>query len=176
MEDSPGLAILVTCTYKRARGLKPLPETAKDAKEMRKTFNYFNYRIHELQNPTKGEIKRFLRKISNYLKTYNGPVENKVIMFAFSGHGCSGGKYGKICTNGGGQLDVDEEVLFPLTTPATAFQIPKLFFIDACRGSETLAVEEGGVGGASLSDTTTSSKSEGCITEKGYLHAEELVA
>jgi hypothetical protein len=67
---------------------------------------------------------------------------------------------------------VDEEVLFPLTTPATVFDIPKLFFIDACRGSQTLAVEEGGVGAASQSDTTTSSKSEGCITEKGYLHTE----
>ena len=172
MEDSPGLAILVTCTYKRAMDLKSLPETAEDANEMRETFNYFNYIIHELENPTNSEIKGLLNEISDYLKTYNGPVENKVIMFAFSGHGCRGGRYGKICPNGGGQLDVDEEVLFPLTTPATVFQIPKLFFIDACRGSQTLAVEEGGAVAASQSDTTISSKSEGLVTDKGYLHAE----
>ena len=58
MEDSPGLAILVTCTYKRAMDLKSLPETAEDANEMRETFNYFNYIIHELENPTKFGDKR----------------------------------------------------------------------------------------------------------------------
>ena len=68
MEDSPGLAILVTCTYKRARDLKPLLETAEDANEMRETFNYFNYTIHELQKPTKAKIKGLLQKISNYLQ------------------------------------------------------------------------------------------------------------
>ena len=110
------------------------------------------------------ELRGLLKKISDYLKTYNGPVENKVIMFAFSGHGCRGGRYGKICANGGGQLDVDEEVLFPLTTPATVFDIPKLFFIDACRGSQTLAVEEGGVGAASQSE-------ERLLTYRGELVA-----
>ena len=37
--------------------LKTLPESIEDAKEIRKTFNYWNYKIHDLKNPTNAKIK-----------------------------------------------------------------------------------------------------------------------
>ena len=87
-----GLAILVTCDY-RGRGLQ-LPAANIDAKEMRKTFEKLGYDIHERRNKnaTKYEIETLLEDIQNYLEHYRGNAKNqdgseKVVAFAFSGHG-----------------------------------------------------------------------------------------
>ena len=140
-----GLAILVTCDYE-GTGIPPLSSTNGDADEMRKTFEQFDYDIHQLKNgaATEHAITALLKQASDYLSRYGGPRKNrdgekKVIIFAFSGHGTScGTSEDQIKTNGGELLSLREQIMLPLVTHPEVREIPKLFFIDACRGSDHL--------------------------------------
>ena len=140
LADSPGLAILVTCDYGGGKeGLGALPGTKEDARELTETFiKYLGYAPHVLHNPTKVELQAKMQEVSDMLEIAEG--DQKVIVFAFSGHGCSRGSAEKLYTNDGEVLDFQDEIVLPLTRQDNAYIIPKLFFIDACRGSETLSV------------------------------------
>ena len=139
-----GLAILVTCDYEGTTGVSSLSATNRDADEMKTTFEQFNYDIHQLKNgeATKCAVTTLLKQVSEYLGRYSGDITNKdgerkVIIFAFSGHGTScGTSRDQIQANDGELLNLMEEVRLPLVK--TAHKIPKLFFIDACRGSDHL--------------------------------------
>ena len=115
---------------------------------MKKTFQFLNYVIYRLQNEaaTKANIQALLKEVSNDLQIYDKTnTENKVIAFAFSGHGTSRDKRMKIVTNDGKELDIEDEIVLPLTRHKAVREIPKLFFLDACRGSERLRnKKEGG--------------------------------
>ena len=126
-------------------GVTPLPETNVDAERMKETFEQFKYDIHQLRNKdaTKPKLTTLLEQISRYLNQYSGGDVNedggkKVIIFAFSGHGTSRGKdEDQIKTQDGKLLSLMEEVVYPLVRRSPV-KIPKLFFIDACRGSDHL--------------------------------------
>ena len=114
---------------------------------MRETFNRLGYLIREMQNPTKEEMKRLLKEISDELRGYNVPKQaegEKVIVFAFSGHGDTVDRAEKLYANDGGIIDFMDEIVFPLTRHAGVKYVPKLFFIDACRGGEILFTKKGG--------------------------------
>ena len=123
-----------------------MPSTNGDADEMRKTFEQFDYDIHQLKNgaATEHAITALLKQASDYLSRYGGPKKNKdgekkVIIFAFSGHGDScGTSDDQIKSNDGQLLSLRENVRLPLVTHPNVRDIPKLFFIDACRGSDHL--------------------------------------
>ena len=139
LADSPGLAILVTCDYIESPTGGPITATNIDAYEMRKTFEYLNYVVHQLQNEeaTLARILTLLKHVSHDLHKYSGPVDDdKVIIFAFSGIGKSDGS-DKIITVDGQQLDFIDDIVTPLM-PEAVNHIPKLFFVDACRGSQQL--------------------------------------
>ena len=141
-----GLAILVTCDYEGTPGVQALSATNRDADEMKMTFEQFDYDIHQLKNggATKRTVTALLKQASDFLSQYGGEIENKdgekkVIIFAFSGHGTScGTSQDQIKTNDGELLYLMEEVRLPLATHEAVTEIPKLFFIDACRGSDYL--------------------------------------
>jgi hypothetical protein len=158
-----GLAILVTCDYEANSTLKTLKGTNVDADEMRVTFEQFNYEIHQLRNgeATKNAITSLLSDISQRLiEEYNAKVvgPRKVIIFAFSGHGS---EFDEIYASDGELLSIKEEVVLPLVKPKVAYDIPKLFFIDACRGTASLQ-QKGG-------DELTSVKE---YLDKGYVHVQ----
>lgn len=105
---------------------------------MREMFTQFEYDIHELPSEaaTFYNIKKLVKEVANYLRLYDGAAINrdsskKVIIFAFSGHGANN----QIKTNDGHKLHL-HEIIKPLVNPdyAVVDPIPKLFFIDACRG------------------------------------------
>ena len=134
MEEKRGLAILVACHY---RGT--LPQTEEDAKEIKRMFTQFDYDIHQLpsEQVTSSNIKHLVQQVENYLRSYKGSAINpdnntKAIIFAFSGHGAQN----NIQTNDG-ELFPLQDIVSPLVNPqfVQAHPIPKLFFIDACRGS-----------------------------------------
>ena len=133
-----GIAILVTCDYEGTS--QPLPGTRVDAEEMEKTFEKFHYNIHKLQNmnASKSGIQSLLGEISGYLQDYEGSVEDKVIVFAFSGHGCNEDGSEQLLANDMGTLNFEDEILLPLARHEKVAAIPKLFFIDACRGTSEL--------------------------------------
>ena len=152
LADSPGIAILVTCDYDGTSGLDTLRGTNEDAKEMEATFNHLNYVVHQLQNTmaTKDGIEALLGEVSDQLANYSGSMTDKVIIFAFSGHGCNESQAEKIYANDGKKLDLMDEIVFNFVQHIPVAKIPKLFFIDACRGTEILTKGGGGGGGGGL--------------------------
>ena len=137
LEKKRGLAILVSCHYQRT-----LPQTEEDAEEIKRMFTQFDYDIHQLpsEQVTLSNIKRLVQQVENYLRSYNGAAINpdrnkKAIIFAFSGHGADN----QIQTNDGDLFPL-HDIVKPLVNPqfVQAHPIPKLFFIDACRGNLSL--------------------------------------
>lgn len=142
-----GLAVLVTCDYKGTPDA--LSGTDRDAQEMRKTFEQFNYDIIQLQNKqaTKDAITALVKQLSLYMGQYTGDTHNgdgkvKAIIFAFAGHGMD---RNRIIANDGKELAL-REIVEPLVKREkigrTCDKIPKLFLIDACRGRELLRIRE----------------------------------
>lgn len=134
LADKRGLAMLVTCDYDGQ-----LQQTKKDAEKMKEMFTLFKYDIHQLagKEATLSNIKLLLKQVTDHLKDYNGAAINrdgnsKVIIFAFSGHGT---EENQIQTNDRELLHL-HDIVKPLVDPklVVAHPIPKLFFIDACRG------------------------------------------
>ena len=133
LEEKRGLAILVTCHYQDT-----LPQTEEDAEEIKRMFTQFDYDIHQLpsEQVTSSNVEQLVQQVENYLSSYNGSAINrdgnkKAIIFAFSGHGAEN----QIQTNNG-ELFPLQDIVRPLVNPqfVQAHPIPKLFFIDACRG------------------------------------------
>ena len=145
LHEKRGLAILVTCDY-QGTAITPLNATNHDANEMRRTFEQFQYDIHQLQNgaATEYNITLLLKQASHYLSQYSGSKENsdgspKVIVFAFSGHGTSCGyDDDQIITYDNQNLFLKEQIRLPLVKHSAVAVIPKLFFMDACRGGAQL--------------------------------------
>ena len=143
LHEKRGLAILVTCDYEGIADITPLNATNHDANEMEKTFDQFEYDVHQLKNggATAHAITTLLKQASDYLRQYSGSTTNsdgspKVIVFAFSGHGtCCGWDDDQIVSNDYQMLSLRNQVLPPLVNHRLAAAIPKLFFIDACRGN-----------------------------------------
>ena len=115
---------------------------------MKETFRKLDYDVHEAHNKTKDEILRLLEKLYDYLHRYKGTLKNqddseKVIAFAFSGHGLpdESSYIDKnsmtMITNEGEHLSLKGDVMSHIGV-ASVYKIPKLFFIDACRGSMQL--------------------------------------
>ena len=137
---------MVTCDYEANPNQTTLLGTREDAKEMKKTFECLDYAITQLHNPTKAKIQRELGKVSRQLTKYKGDIQSKVIIFAFSGHGCSESQREKIIANDGEKLDVSDEIVLPLVAHKDVEETPKLFFIDACRGTDEVVRMKGGKG------------------------------
>ena len=160
LEEKRGLAILVTCNYQGT-----LPQTERDAEEMKKMFEEFEYDVRPLINEkaTMSNIKHLVKRVEKYLSSYNGASINrdgkeKVIIFAFSGHGAEN----QIRTNDG-QLFNLHDIVKPLVVNDTVNvvrKIPKLFFIDACRGSLRIEDDTSIKGNYCIAYATNESQSE----------------
>ena len=135
---------------------------------METTCQALNYVILPLVNPTKAELKGLLQEVSTTLGTYHMKkevAEEKVIVFAFSGHGTSVGTAVKLYANDAQMLDLKEEIIKPFTKHEGVYHIPKLFLVDACRGSLHLK----GVGGGG-GDEVAEKADEEVYFEKGVKH------
>ena len=126
---------MVTCDYKGTP--KELSGTNEDARLMEEAFVHFNYDIHKLANgeATETNINSLVERVSAHLKCYDGTQEQKVIIFAFSGHG---GDEDQIIANDFKRISVYDKIVKPFTEHKAVARIPKLFLIDACRGKFTL--------------------------------------
>ena len=137
---------------------------------MKKTCMALNYVIKQLVNPTKEELKGLLQEASSTLGTYHMKEEvakEKVIIFAFSGHGTSVGTAEKLYTNDSQMLDLKDEIIKPFTKHKGVFYVPKLFLIDACRGTNRL-IAKGGCGGGG--EEVVEKADEEVYFEKGLEH------
>ena len=125
--------MLMTSTYNGT-----LPGTKTDGDEMDKTFRGLGYNIISLRNEdaTKSKITATLEKLSDSLSRYSGPTtSDRALVFAFSGHGDSGDK---LISHDRKSLSLMKDILPHFVKHPRVGKIPKLFFIDACRGGETM--------------------------------------
>ena len=181
LADNPGLAILVTCDY-AGTSAGTIPGTNVDADKMLATFNHLNYAVHQLKSTqsTKANIEAKLNEIATEFENYSGPTDNKVIVFAYSGHGIHEDDEEYILTHDEEKIHIIAEIILPLEKKKVA-DIPKLFLIDFChRGKQLEALmkakqpaptytdSSGGVSGSSLQ-----TKGDDDAPRKvGYMHVE----
>ena len=102
------------------------------------TFNHLNYVVHQLVDPSREQLIQKLTEVSDSLQTckIEGLPADKVIIFAFSGHGTA---KDTIYANDGQKIQLADEIIFPLTMPKAVQNVPKLFLIDACRGNDVIS-------------------------------------
>ena len=126
-----GLAIIVTNDYStRDAGLSPLDGPKKDGARMRDVFNQLKIATIWRKNVRHDELAALLFEVASLSSC---PQSYETISFVFSGHGL---ETGEVFLQDGSKMHVQEIVHFLLPQNARNIgNIPKLFFIDACRGA-----------------------------------------
>ena len=125
-----GLAVIVTNDYSTTGTTLEGPQ--KDGARMRTVFQQLKIATYCKHNVGCSELMQIMNEVSRL-----GPCPQtyESISFVFSGHGHEGGE---ICLQDGSKVPVQEIIacLFPERAPNIG-RIPKLFFFDACRGSNS---------------------------------------
>ncbi len=124
-----GLAVIISNDYATCRGLKELNGTFVDADLMKATFKNLKFATLHWHNVTRSELIMLLERIASFRRY---PPSYRRIGIVFSGHGTSDHK---LYAQDGKEVKLDD--MFKKFSPETAHHlgsIPKLFFIDACRG------------------------------------------
>ena len=134
MPAKQGLAIIITNDYSICDDtLSTLKGPKIDGETICKVFNGFNIATYRKHNVLHGEIELVLKQVANLNRL---PIKSyESISFFFSGHGGTEGVYFQ-----DGSMMAVQDIVRPLF-PVNACEIgnvPKLFFIDACRGNKTL--------------------------------------
>ena len=127
--DAPGLAVIITNNYIESP-LNALKGTTADGDKMQKAFHqFFKFDYLRANNLYAEEMKNFIQKVANCSSLQS----KKCIVFVFSGHG---GENGSLYGQDGKIMDIIDDILLPFDPQMAPDlkNIPKLFFIDACRG------------------------------------------
>ena len=150
--NANGLAVIISNDHKGGSGnLKELPGTRSDAASMKSTLDKsLNFAVHHEHNVS-------LRTLRSLLTTVAGrgyPPSYRRVIIVFTGHGTKGLLY----TNDEKTVKIDEMLTtFSPDRARNIGNIPKLFFIDACRGDEGTksALVPRGEKGATLAETVS---------------------
>lgn len=129
-----GLAVIISNDYAQVQQLKTLDGTLIDAHRMKSTFERLNFAVLQQRNVTQVKLMALLKQVASYERY---PPSYRRLAIVFSGHGSSNHQ---LYTQDGKAVDI--EGMFQMFFPERAHHlgnIPKLFFIDACRG-DTQAV------------------------------------
>ena len=144
LESRRGIAVVVASNYAESKQ-EYLQGTNKDAEEMEQSLEAHNLQVVRLINhaASRSVIIKVLDQLDDYLRKYKGCTKNKVLVFAFSGHG----KRGDILiTHDNQELTLYGEVITKFVRHKDLKEIPKLFFIDACRGIHGISPTKKGGG------------------------------
>lgn len=137
--EKRGLAIIVTNDYedkmKAPNGdeLKPLKGTKKDGEKMQRAFDKLGIASLTIRNQRLSELERVLDEVT---QLNSCPKGYNSISFVFSGHGY---ETDSVCMQDGKVIRVQDIVncFLPEQAPNIGL-IPKLLFIDVCRGSNKI--------------------------------------
>ena len=134
--SASGLVVIISNAYGTTPGLQVLNGTTEDGKLMTAAFKFLKFATLWRQNTTGHELMQLLSELSRYR---NYPQSYKCIAFVFSGHGLDANH---LYMQDGSLITVNDivEALLPKRAPQIG-SIPKLFFIDACRGKRALSNE-----------------------------------
>lgn len=146
--NARGLAIVVTNDYDSSQSpLSPISGTVKDGKNMSQAFQRLGFTVHWEKNIGIERFQKLMCETKEF-KDYNKFKKYKCFAFVFSGHGKSGDH---IYMQDGKLVCIGEQIIEPLLPKNcnSMGNLPKLFFIDACRGDQLtkgVLVPKGGDG------------------------------
>lgn len=128
-----GIAIIVGNQYSK-HYKEILKGPINDLIKMKSVLEALRYAVIPLLNASKQEIREVIRDVSQLYPTSAHDLCYKRIVFIFSGHG---NKDHYIHTRDG-EVNIINDVIFPLMPSHSPklHHIPKLIFIDACRGGQ----------------------------------------
>ncbi len=129
---SLGFALIISNDYSNTPELPTLTGTKVDAKLMDETFKALKFDTRPEHNLGRGRLMEIMRETAGR----NYPKSCKAIAVVFAGHGNSDDC---LCMQDGNTVTIFREIVeefLPGKAP-TIGSIPKLFFIDACRGDAT---------------------------------------
>ena len=134
--EANGLALIITNDYSDAHELVTLTGTNEDGERMHQAFQQLKFATHWESNVSSSRLEQLIYDATRY-EYYDQLRNYKCIAFVFSGHGC---KKEHIYMQFGETVNVVDSIVMPFL-PKSARKIgslPKLFFIDACRGRENI--------------------------------------
>lgn len=112
--------------------LENLPGAARDGQALSQALGGLNFAVHLVKNISRHALMQLVHEMSRL--RYHMVKDYCCILFVFAGHGCEGDY---LYMPSGEKVQVAGEVVGPLV-PASSQEIgniPKVFLIDACRGS-----------------------------------------
>lgn len=165
---SKGLAVIITNDYAGAKHAE-LKGTHKDGERMKDAFEALNFDVCWKKNVHQNDIQKLWHEIKSFdfklVKHYT------CMVFVFSGHGEPEGRDGKVklIMQDDTKIDIYDDFVAPVL-PGNANHIgdiPKIFFIDACRGddiTETVDVpsRNGATDKGSPSNRDSAASKKGC--------------
>ena len=132
---SKGLAVIITNDYADvALGRPKLCWTHLDGERMRDAFEALNFDVCWKRNINQNDIQRLWHEISSF--SFDSVKHYNCMAFIFSGEGESKDGDGKLIMQDDTTIDICDNFIAPVL-PGNAKMIgdiPKIFFIDACRG------------------------------------------
>ena len=133
--DACGVAVIITNDYHQtdpSAKLSRLDGTTTDGDKMGKAFEFFGFVCIRAKNLLAEDITELVKIVTSCEALANC----KCIAFIFSGHGKQGAILGEDNDIYSGLVDIEDDIIKPLTNAPFIAKAPKLFFIDACRGNE----------------------------------------
>ena len=136
-----GFALIISNDYVGISSLPPLWGTEKDAEAMRDAFAHLNIVVLWKKNLS---LEAMLQSVRETTECRKNPEKCVCIAFVFSGHGYDSRQ---LYTQDEKKVDIERIITeFYPKNAAHIGNVPKLFFIDVCRGSqevEPVAVPKG---------------------------------
>ena len=145
MTSRPGVAFILSNSYRSSVKLGKLEGAHKDAEKMVEVFTQLGYEVVTGRNLTRDELIRFISEAVSraYEPSY------KRLVFTFSGHGVvgetlydrhgrpRGNASGKLCSEEGDEIEIEDIIdqFKPDKHPALG-RMARLFFFDVCRGDK----------------------------------------
>lgn len=132
-----GFAVIITNDYGgKPQGLSELKGIHKDGEAMCDAFKKLNIATHWEENVNKTKLLDIVKHAIEYFESNPpNPEHFKCIAFVFSGHGAEGDV---LFMQDGLEVSLDNVIRKPIVEVQSTACIPKLFFIDACRGKNPL--------------------------------------
>ena len=133
--EANGLAIIISNDYWSSSHFKTLKGAYKDGKNMCQAFKYLKFATHWEPNVTIQRLMELIYDAAHY-DLYHLLENYKCIAFVFAGHG---GTMDHIYMQDDTPVSITDIVqqFLPKSAPHIA-TLPKLFLIDACRGTKVI--------------------------------------
>jgi len=133
--EANGLAIIISNDYSSCCRLDPLTGARKDGENMFRAFKYLKFATHWESNVTKPRLMQLIYDATRYY-FYHQFENYRCIAFVFAGHGFT---MDQIYMQDGTLVSITDIVqsFLPKSAPHIG-NLPKLFLIDACRGTKDI--------------------------------------